>query len=194
MCTWGLNRSAQYAEPKWMLKVVVLLASSQSSGHIIWKHYGSLWRINKMLKMSGINNVLRGSSCFGKMGVPFSTMLHFVSNILFPNGALLLALNWLIQWSSKCEITKLPSSWPAIPPQSPYQLKPESLFVQWGDSQALNIYSWMNILHVSFLSFHSLLFFVLLSFFLCLPASASMKERNICSRPKGDTLNTSSFL
>lgn len=49
--------------------------------------------------MSGINNVLRGSSCFGKMGVPFSTMLHFVSNILFPNGALLLALNWLIQWS-----------------------------------------------------------------------------------------------
>lgn len=38
-----------HQEPKWMLKVVDLLASSQSSGHIIWKHYGSLWRTNKML-------------------------------------------------------------------------------------------------------------------------------------------------
>lgn len=34
---------------KWTLKVVDLLASSQSSGRIIWKHYGSLWRTNKML-------------------------------------------------------------------------------------------------------------------------------------------------
>lgn len=34
---------------KWMQRVADLLASSQRSSHIIWKHYGSVWRTNKML-------------------------------------------------------------------------------------------------------------------------------------------------